>query len=57
LFASSELPGRVEERVTAFEILGRVQYLTDASVRTEVRSALLHQFGLDIRVVVDGAGT
>lgn len=43
------------ERVTAHEISGRVQFVTDRNVRTAVRSALLHQLGLDLPAVVDGA--
>jgi mRNA interferase MazF len=42
------------ERVTAFQVLGQVQYVTDRKVRSEVRAALLHQLGLDLPPVVDG---
>jgi mRNA interferase MazF len=42
-------------RVTAFEIGGRAQHVTDQTVRTAVRSALAHQLGLDLPAVVDGA--
>ncbi|MGA3031113.1 MAG: type II toxin-antitoxin system PemK/MazF family toxin [Candidatus Limnocylindrales bacterium] len=43
------------ERVTAFEISGRAQYVTDPRVRSEVRAALLHLLGLDIPAPLDGA--
>ena len=43
-------------RVTALEIGGRVQYVTDPTVRAAVREALLHQLGLDAPAVTDGAG-
>jgi mRNA interferase MazF len=43
------------DRVTAYELAGRVQYVTDRAVRTAVRSALAHQLGLDLPAVVDGA--
>lgn len=42
-------------RVTAYELGGRVQYVTDQDVRVGVRSALAHQLGLDIPAAVDGA--
>jgi mRNA-degrading endonuclease toxin of MazEF toxin-antitoxin module len=42
-------------RVSAFEIGGRPQRLTDAHARAAVRVALAHQLGLDIRSEVDGA--
>ena len=42
-------------RVTAYELRGRVQYVTDRSVRAAVRAALAHQLGLDIPAVADGA--
>lgn len=43
------------ERVTAYELAGRVQYVTDRAVRKAVRLALAHQLGLDLPAVVDGA--
>jgi len=42
-------------RVTAYEIGGRAQYVTDRSVRAAVRLALAHQLGVDIPAVADGA--
>ena len=42
-------------RVTAFELGGRVQFVTDRSARSAVRAALAHQVGLDIPAAVDGA--
>lgn len=43
-------------RVTALEIGGRLQYVTDRAVRQAVRFALAHHLGLDIPGVADGAG-
>ena len=43
------------ERVTAFELAGELQYVTDPALRARVRSALAHQLGLDIPAAVDGA--
>jgi mRNA-degrading endonuclease toxin of MazEF toxin-antitoxin module len=43
-------------RVSAFEIGGTRQIVTDPSVRAAVRSALAHQIGLDLRPEADGAG-
>ena len=45
------------ERVTAYAISGRVQYVTDRTVRSEVRLALLHQLGLDLPAIIDAAET
>jgi mRNA interferase MazF len=42
-------------RATALEVGGRIQYVTDRSVRTAVRSALAHHLGLDAPAVTDGA--
>ncbi len=42
-------------RVSAFELSGRPQQLTDPRVRAEVRVALAHQVGLDLRAMFDGA--
>lgn len=42
-------------RVTTFELGGRVQYVTDRSVRAAIRIALAHQLGLDIPAAADGA--
>ena len=42
-------------RVTAYEIGGRIQYLSDRAVRAAVRSALAHHLRLDVPAVVDGA--
>lgn len=43
------------QRVTAFEVGGRGQFVTDRAVRQAVRSALQHQLGLDLPAPVDGA--
>jgi mRNA interferase MazF len=42
-------------RVTTFELAGRVQYVTDTSIRRDVRTALSHHFGLDLQSSADGA--
>jgi mRNA-degrading endonuclease toxin of MazEF toxin-antitoxin module len=42
-------------RVTAFEVLGDRQYVTDRAVRRQVRAALAHHLGLDIPGAADGA--
>jgi mRNA-degrading endonuclease toxin of MazEF toxin-antitoxin module len=42
-------------RVTAWEIRGHRQYVTDTSIRRAVRLALLTHFGLDLPDIVDGA--
>ena len=42
-------------RVTAFEVGGRVQVVTDPEIRHQVRSALAHQLGLDVPAAADGA--
>jgi mRNA-degrading endonuclease toxin of MazEF toxin-antitoxin module len=42
-------------RVTAFEVAGRAQVVTDPAVRAAVRSALAHHLGLDVPSAVDGA--
>ncbi len=42
-------------RVTAFEVAGRVQRVTDPGVRTGVRSALSRHLGLDIPQDIDTA--
>ena len=42
-------------RVSAFELAGRPQQVTDPRVRAEVRVALAHQLGLDLRAIFDGA--
>ena len=42
-------------RVQAYSIGGAVQYVTDASTRRAVRSALAHHLGLDIPGGADGA--
>jgi mRNA interferase MazF len=44
-------------RVTALEIGGRAQYVTDRTVRHAVRAALVHHLGLDLPAVADGAET
>ena len=43
------------ERITALEIAGRPQFVTEPAIRTQVRTALARQLGLDIPAVVDGA--
>jgi mRNA-degrading endonuclease toxin of MazEF toxin-antitoxin module len=43
------------ERVTAAEIGGRVQYVTDPGIRAAVRAGLLHHLGLDQPAELDGA--
>jgi hypothetical protein len=40
--------------VTAFELGGRVQYVTDPDIRLRVRTALLHQLGLGLPATADG---
>lgn len=42
-------------RVTALEIGGRLEYVTDGAIRAAVRAALLHHLGLDLPADVDGA--
>ena len=42
-------------RVSAFELAGRPQTVTDPGVRASVRVALAHQLGLDLRAMFDGA--
>ncbi len=43
------------DRVTAFELGGRNQYVTDPAVRAQVRSALSRHLGLDVPPSADGA--
>jgi mRNA-degrading endonuclease toxin of MazEF toxin-antitoxin module len=42
-------------RITALEVAGRVQYVTDTNVRSTVRMALAHHLGLDLAAAEDGA--
>lgn len=42
-------------RVSAFAVGGAVQYVTDPTVRREVRAALAHHLGLDLPASSDGA--
>jgi mRNA-degrading endonuclease toxin of MazEF toxin-antitoxin module len=42
-------------RVTAFEVGGTTQYVTDVAIRRAVRAALARHLGLDIRSAADGA--
>jgi len=42
-------------RVTAYEIGGRSQYVTDPGIRRQVRAALSHHLGLDLSADADGA--
>jgi mRNA-degrading endonuclease toxin of MazEF toxin-antitoxin module len=41
-------------RVTTYELGGKVQYVSSPDIRRQVRSALLHQLGLDLPPAVDG---
>lgn len=43
------------DRVSSFEVRGATQYLTDAGIRHDIRAALAHQLGLDLRGILDGA--
>ena len=43
------------DRVRAFEIGGAAQFLTNPAIRGDVRAALAHHLGLDIRTPLDGA--
>jgi len=42
-------------RVTSFEVGGVPQVVTDPSIRGQVRGAIAHHLGLDIRASLDGA--
>ena len=42
-------------RITALEVAGRAQYLTDTQVRSAVRTALAHHLGLDVAAAEDDA--
>jgi mRNA interferase MazF len=42
-------------RVTAFEIGGAVQFVTDPTARGQVRESLAHHLGLDLSEEADGA--
>lgn len=42
-------------RVTSFEIAGVPQRVRNPSLRTQVRAAIAHHLGLDIRAPLDGA--
>jgi len=42
-------------RVTAFEIAGLIQYVTDVEVRRQVRAALSRHLGLNLPGAADGA--
>ncbi len=42
-------------RVMAWEVEGRVQYVSSPGIRQQVRAALLHHFGLDLPEALDGA--
>jgi mRNA-degrading endonuclease toxin of MazEF toxin-antitoxin module len=42
-------------RVTAFEVGGSPQFVTDPATRRSVRAALAHHFGLDVPAAADGA--
>lgn len=44
------------DRVTAFRVGRTAQYVTDPSIRQQVRDALTHHLGLDLPAAVDGAG-
>ena len=43
-------------RVTALELGGRQQVISDPGIRAEVRATLARHLGLDLPPVVDGAG-
>ncbi len=43
------------DRVTAYELAGRAQYVTDPGLRREVRAALTRHLGLDMPDMADGA--
>lgn len=43
------------ERVASFEVGGVAQILTDPLIRGQVRAAIAHHLGLDIRTPLDGA--
>ncbi len=43
------------QRVSAFQLAGKVQYLTDAGLRRQVRAALARHLGLDMPGSSDGA--
>jgi mRNA interferase MazF len=42
-------------RITAFQIGGVPQVISDAGVRRDIRRALAHHFGLDVPAAADGA--
>ncbi len=42
-------------RVTAFELAGQAQHVSDPAIRRSVRAALAHHLGLDLPSVADGA--
>jgi len=42
-------------RVTAYELGGSTQYVTDPEIRRAVRAALSHHLGLDLPPAADGA--
>ena len=42
-------------RITAFEVGGRPQHVTDPAIRHEIRAALAHHLGLDMTAREDGA--
>jgi mRNA-degrading endonuclease toxin of MazEF toxin-antitoxin module len=42
-------------RVTAWQIQGRIQYVTDRGLRRRIRIALAHHVGLDLPAALDGA--
>jgi mRNA interferase MazF len=42
-------------RVSAYELAGSTQYVTDPPTRRAVRAAVSHHFGLDLPATADGA--
>lgn len=44
-----------QDRITAYELGGRPQFVTDSDIRRSVRLALAHQLGLDVPAMADGA--
>jgi mRNA-degrading endonuclease toxin of MazEF toxin-antitoxin module len=43
------------DRITVYELAGRVQYVTDPGLRRDVRAALTRHLGLDMAAAADGA--
>jgi hypothetical protein len=43
------------DRVTAFDVGGQPQSVTDPEVRRSIRRAMAHHFGLEVPASADGA--